>query len=102
MPEVFPRQRPEAIASKYLVQYALSGVASVFSVPMIDAIGVGMQCTVSVILVLIAGSFCVVTAVCGLEMQHWAEKKWPYEPEIPKEKQTCSDGGALQLVMSAP
>ena len=84
------------------MQYALSGIASVVAVPMIDAIGVGTQCTVSVILVLVAGLFCVITALSGLDMQHWAEKRWPSSITDQQEKSSSADGNALHLVMSAP
>jgi hypothetical protein len=49
--EVFPLTRQEAIATKYVVQYMISALASGSAVPLIDAVGGGMQCTIGVILV---------------------------------------------------
>lgn len=73
--EVMPHCRQEAIASKYLVQYSFSAVAAGVTIPLVDSVGVGLQCTISVIFALIAGGFCAVTAVYGIKMQTWVERK---------------------------
>ncbi|CAK3937891.1 synaptic vesicle transporter [Lecanosticta acicola] len=70
--EVMPQRRPDAIASKYVVQYMFSAAASGAAVPLIDALGVGIQC---VILVYIAGGLCFVTALYGRRMQDWVDGK---------------------------
>jgi hypothetical protein len=94
--------RQEAIASKYLVQYALSALASGTAVPMIDAVGVGMQCTISVILVYIAGGLCAVTAIYGIDMQMWVDRRWPSRKGVTGKNIGVYDGAALHHTMSAP
>lgn len=42
-----PLQRIDTITSKYVLQYTFSALASGVCVPIIDAIGVGLQCTIS-------------------------------------------------------
>lgn len=73
--EVLPKQRPEIIAGKYLVQYTFSAGGSAGIVPLIDAIGVGPATTIGVVLVLLAGILTLVTAKYGLMMQLWIEGK---------------------------
>lgn len=73
--EVLPKQRPEVIAGKYLIQYAFSAAGSAGIVPLIDAIGIGPATTIGVALVLIAGCLTLVTAKYGLTMQLWVEGK---------------------------
>ncbi|QIX00409.1 hypothetical protein AMS68_005926 [Peltaster fructicola] len=73
--EVMPLNRQEAIASKYLVQYTVSAIASGTTIPMIDTIGVGLQSTISVVLVYVAGALCVITALYGIDMQNWVDKR---------------------------
>jgi MFS family permease len=73
--EVMPHKRQEAIATKYLVQYAFSAAASGAAIPLVDAVGVGWQCTIGVIFALIAGGVCLVTAIYGIRMQNWVDRK---------------------------
>ena len=73
--EVLPRQRPEIIAGKYLVQYTFAAVGSAAIVPLIDAIGIGWASTIGVIFVLGAGVMTLVTAMYGLRMQRWVERR---------------------------
>jgi MFS family permease len=101
--EVFPQNRQEAIATKYVIQYILSAAASGVAVPMIDAVGVGLQTTIGVVLVLAGGVMCVGTAWYGHDMQTWVDKRWPAASRIPLEKAEDMYGGAaLQHTMSAP
>jgi hypothetical protein len=97
-----PLNRQEAIASKYIVQYTCSALATAFTVPMVDAIGVGLQSTLSAILVCVAGSLCVLVALKGIDMQHWMERCWPAKAMIHKEVEDSYDGPALEHVRSAP
>lgn len=73
--EVMPKARQEAIASKYLVQYAFSALAAGVTIPLVDAVGIGLQCTISVAFALVAGGCCAVTAVYGNRMQKWVDQK---------------------------
>jgi MFS family permease len=73
--EVMPHKRQEAIATKYLVQYAFSAAASGAAIPLVDAIGVGWQCTIGVVFALIAGGVCLITAIHGIRMQNWVDGK---------------------------
>ncbi|KAK4622138.1 MFS-type transporter ppsE [Fulvia fulva] len=73
--EVMPKRRSDAIASKYVVQYTFSALATATCVPMIDAIGVGWQSTISTILVLVAGGLCITVALYGINMQIWVDRK---------------------------
>ncbi|USW51329.1 Putative major facilitator superfamily, MFS transporter superfamily [Septoria linicola] len=100
--EVMPLQRSEAIASKYLVQYTCSALASAFAVPLIDAVGVGIQCTISTVLVFIAGSLCVIVALFGIKMQCWVDERWPSTTMANKPIFDAYDGPALEHVRSAP
>lgn len=74
--EVLPRRRAAVIASKYLVQYSCSAAASAASVPMIEAVGVGVTSTVGVGFVLVGGVLTLLTARYGVEMQEWVEGRW--------------------------
>lgn len=73
--EVMPHARQEAIATKYLIQYAFSAAASGATIPLVDAVGVGWQCTVGVVMALIAGSLTLLTALYGIRMQTWVDRK---------------------------
>jgi MFS family permease len=73
--EVMPHARQQAIASKYVVQYAFSAAASGATIPLVNAVGVGWQCTVGVVMALCAGGVCLTTAKWGLRMQMWVEGK---------------------------
>ena len=73
--EVMPHKRQEAIATKYLVQYAFSAAASGATIPLVDAVGVGWQCTVGVVFALVAGGVCLITAIYGIRMQTWVDRK---------------------------
>ena len=70
-----PHKRQEAIATKYLVQYAFSAAASGATIPLVDAVGVGWQCTVGVVFALVAGGVCLITAIYGIRMQTWVDRK---------------------------
>lgn len=97
-----PLSRQEAIASKYIVQYTFSALATAFAVPLADVVGVGIQCTISVILVYIAGGLCVVVAIYGINMQNWIDKRWPTHAMMLKAAESSYDGPALEHVRSAP
>jgi hypothetical protein len=97
-----PLNRPEAITSKYIVQYTCSALATAFTVPMVDAIGVGLQCTLSTILVCVAGGLCVMVAFHGVDMQNWVDRRWPAAALVRKEVELAYDGPALEHVRSAP
>ncbi|KAK4501878.1 hypothetical protein PRZ48_007687 [Zasmidium cellare] len=73
--EVMPHERQATIASKYVLQYTFSALAAGVSVPIIDAIGVGLQSTISVILVYIAGGLCIIVALYGIKMQMWVDQR---------------------------
>lgn len=64
-----PFERPEAIASKYFVRYSFAAVASGTIIPLINAVGVGVQSTIGVVLIYVAGGFCVITALYSIDMQ---------------------------------
>ncbi len=100
--EVMPLHRLEAIATKYVVQYTCSALASGFAVPIIDAVGVGIQCTISAILVGIAGGLCVLVALYGIDMQRWVDCRWPRTIASAQINQSDYDGPALEHVRSAP
>lgn len=100
--EVMPRSRQEAIASKYIVQYTFSALATAFAVPLADVVGVGIQCTISVVLIYIAGSLCVVVALYGIDMQKWIDRRWPTQAMKSKASESPYDGPALEHVRSAP
>ncbi|KAF7186995.1 Itaconate transport protein [Pseudocercospora fuligena] len=100
--EVMPLNRAEAIASKYLVQYSFSALASGIAVPLIDAVGVGVQCTISVVFVYVAGALCVITALYGINMQRWVDRRWPSAAQKSKQSEDEYDGPPLQHVASAP
>lgn len=97
-----PLSRQEAIASKYIVQYTFSAIATAFAVPLADAAGVGIQSTVSVILVYIAGGLCVLVAFRGIDMQNWVDRRWPTKVMRSKAEESAYDGPALEHVRSAP
>lgn len=73
--EMMPHCRQEAIASKYVVQYCFSAMSAGVTIPLIDAVGVGLQCTISMIFAVLAGVCCLVTAVYGHRMQTWVDRK---------------------------
>jgi MFS family permease len=73
--EVMPQARQQAIASKYVIQYAFSAAASGATIPLVDAVGVGWQCTIGVIMALMAGAVCLITAKYGIRMQTWVDRK---------------------------
>lgn len=101
--EVFPQNRQEAIATKYVVQYFAAAAASGAAVPLTDAVGVGLQTTIGVVLVLAGGVLAVVTAWYGHDMQIWVDKRWPAACRIPLEKAEYMYGGAaFHHTMSAP
>ncbi|KIW00319.1 uncharacterized protein PV09_08206 [Verruconis gallopava] len=100
--EVFPNSRQEAIATKYVIQYVFSALASGVSIPLIDGVGVGMACTISVIFVYIGGSLCAVTAIYGITMQNWVDSKWPKRDTLTEKRNDNCDGVALAHVISAP
>lgn len=97
-----PLSRQEAIASKYIVQYTFSALATAFAVPLADVVGVGVQCTISVILVYIAGGLCVIVALNGIDMQNWIDRRWPTQAMKSKALESSYDGPALEHVRSAP
>lgn len=97
-----PLNLQEAIASKYIVQYTFSAIATAFAVPLADAVGVGIQSTVSVIFVYIAGGLCVLVALKGIDMQTWVDRRWPTKLFAPKALESAYDGPALEHVRSAP
>jgi hypothetical protein len=101
MIEVFPLARQEAITSKYVVQYAFSALASGTAIPMIDSIGVGLQCTISVILQYIAGGLCALTAVYGINMLNWVDRRWPTKRGTMGKTEIMYDGAALHHTVSA-
>ena len=100
--EVMPWSRPEAIATKYVIQYILSAAASGAAVPLVDAVGVGLQTTVGVIMVLVGGVLCVVTAWYGIDMQNWVDKRWPAAGRGMQKVEEMYGGSALQHTISAP
>ncbi len=97
-----PLHRSEAIATKYVVQYTCSALASAFAVPMIDSVGVGIQCTISSILVGIGGGLCVLVALYGIDMQNWVDRRWPRTIASATISHDGYDGPALEHVRSAP
>lgn len=98
--EVMPSRRRDAIASKYMIQYSFSAVASGAAVMLIDVIGLGPACTISkwsdkafrassvtdvskdVAFVLIGAILTNITARYGSRMQRWVECKGPTEEII--------------------
>jgi hypothetical protein len=85
-----------------VIQYILSAAASGAAVPLIDAIGVGLTCTISVILILIGGVLCGLTAWYGLEMQNWVDARWPARGREIQKVEEMYGGAALRHTMSAP
>lgn len=72
--EMMPHCRQEAISSKYVVQYCFSALAAGVTIPLVDAVGVGLQCTISMIFAVLAGVCCLVTALYGSRMQTWVDR----------------------------
>ncbi len=100
--EVFPQNRQEAIATKYFLQYIMSAAASGAAVPLIDAIGVGLTCTIAGILVLMGGVLCALTAWYGIDMQNWIDRRCPARGRELQKVEDMYGGAALQHTMSAP
>lgn len=100
--EVFPQTRQEAIATKYVIQYMITAAATGAAIPMIDAVGVGLQTTISVIMVLVGGVLCVTTAWYGIDMQNWVDKRWPAAGRGFEKPEDMYGGSALKHTMSAP
>ncbi|KAF2152726.1 synaptic vesicle transporter [Myriangium duriaei CBS 260.36] len=86
--EVMPNQRPSVIAGKYAVQYTCGALGTATCQPLIDNVGVGAECTISAILVILAGILTTVTALYGLRMQKWVDEKRGRKPisSLPQEK----------------
>lgn len=92
--EVIPSRRRDVIASKYMIQYTFSAIASGVAVRLIDAIGLGPACTISrfsqkmctlfsadrfkdVAFVIIGGTLTNVVARYGSRMKHRVKAHGP-------------------------
>ncbi|KAH8590618.1 major facilitator superfamily domain-containing protein [Bisporella sp. PMI_857] len=60
---------------KYLVQYAFAAAGSASIVPLIESVGIGSACTISVALVLVGSGCTMIVAQRGQEMQEWWMEK---------------------------
>lgn len=72
--EAIPDKKGEVVAGKYLIQYMFAAAACASAEPLLDAVGVGLACTIGAIFVFIAGCLTTLTSRKGLELQTWADR----------------------------
>ncbi|KJX99563.1 MFS transporter like protein [Zymoseptoria brevis] len=96
--EVMPLNRQEAIASKYILQYTGSALATTFTGPIVDTIGVGLQSSISAFLGCMAGGLCVLVALFGVNMQDWVHRRWPAEAVVQRKEDDRGDGASSDHV----
>ncbi|KAL5338846.1 major facilitator superfamily domain-containing protein [Aspergillus crustosus] len=77
--EALPIYRSEVISGKYIIQYIFSAGASGLVVPLIYKIGVGWTFTISAAFTLTGGVLVFIVARYGIEMQMWAERRFPLD-----------------------
>lgn len=72
--EAIPEKKGKVVAGKYLIQYTFAAAACASAEPLLDAVGVGLACTIGAIFVFIAGCLTALTSRKGLELQTWADR----------------------------
>ncbi|KAL4943913.1 hypothetical protein BDV06DRAFT_234158 [Aspergillus oleicola] len=80
--EAVPRKRAEVISGKYIIQYIFSAGASALVVPLIERCGVGWTFTISAAFTLLGAFLVLLIARWGIDMQRWAERRFPIERKV--------------------
>ncbi|KAJ6141599.1 hypothetical protein N7470_009989 [Penicillium chermesinum] len=75
--EVIPQFRSEVVGGKYAVQLLFAAGSTAAVEPLIKVIGVGWTFTICAVFAIISGFNVFIITRWGIDMQRWAERKFP-------------------------